>query len=39
MNEAQTRTDLIDDEFIKCGWNIKDITKVVEEYQIELEEE
>ena len=31
MNEAQTRIKLIDDELIKCGWNIKDITKVIEE--------
>ncbi len=38
MNEAQTRTNLIDDELIKCGWNIKDITKVVEEYEIELDD-
>ncbi|NOQ32416.1 MAG: DEAD/DEAH box helicase [Helicobacteraceae bacterium] len=36
MNEAETRTNLIDDELIKCGWNIKDIAKVVEEYEIEL---
>lgn len=39
MNEAETRTNLIDDELIKCGWNIQDITKVVEEYEIELDED
>ena len=35
MNKAQTRTNLIDDELVKCGWNIQDITKVVEGYEIE----
>ena len=39
MNEAKTRENLIDDELIKCGWNVKDITKVVEEYQIELDDD
>ena len=39
MNEAQTRIKLIDDELIKCGWNIEDITKVVEEYEIELDDD
>lgn len=39
MNEAQTRANLIDDELIKCGWNIKDITKVIEEYEIELDDD
>ena len=39
MNEADTRTNLIDDELIQCGWNIKDITKVVEEYKIELDDD
>jgi type I restriction enzyme R subunit len=38
MTEAQTRANLIDDELIKCGWNIKDITKVVQEYEIELDD-
>ncbi len=38
MNEAQTRTNLIDDALNKCGWNIKDITKVIEEYEIELDD-
>jgi type I restriction enzyme R subunit len=37
MNEAQTRANLINDELIKCGWNIKDITKVILEYEIELD--
>ncbi|MCD6432657.1 MAG: DEAD/DEAH box helicase family protein, partial [Sulfurimonas sp.] len=37
-SEAQTRTNLIDGELIKCGWNIQDITKVVEEYEIELDD-
>ena len=39
MNEAETRTKLIDGELIKCGWNIKDITKVIEEYEIELDDD
>lgn len=39
MNEAETRTNLIDDELNKCGWNIQDITKVVEEYEIELDDD
>ncbi len=30
MNEAQTRTNLIDDELVKCGWNVNDITKVIQ---------
>ena len=37
MNEAQTRTNLIDDELVKCGWNVNDITKVIQEYEIELD--
>jgi type I restriction enzyme R subunit len=37
MNEAQTRTNLIDNELVKCGWNVHDITKVVQEYEIELD--
>ena len=36
MNEAETRIVLIDNELIKCGWDIKDITKVIQEYPIEL---
>ncbi|EQB40418.1 hypothetical protein M947_01075 [Sulfurimonas hongkongensis] len=38
MNEAQTRTNLIDDELNKCGWDVKDITKVIQEYEIKLDE-
>ena len=37
MNEAETRVKLIDDELVKCGWNVQDITKVVQEYEIELD--
>jgi len=39
MNEAQTRINLIDDELIECGWNIEDITKVIQEYEITFEED
>lgn len=39
MNEAQTRANLIDNELKQCGWDIKDITKVVEEYEIELDDD
>ncbi|WP_415398339.1 DEAD/DEAH box helicase family protein [Sulfurimonas sp. CS5] len=39
MNEAQTRTNLIDDELNKCGWDVKDITKVIQEYEIKLDED
>jgi len=38
MNEAQTRTKLIDGELIECGWNISDITKVIQEYEIKLDD-
>ena len=38
MNEAETRVKLIDDELVKCGWNVQDITKVVQEYEIELDD-
>ncbi len=38
MNEAQTRTNLIDDELNRCGWDVKDITKVVQEFEIKLDE-
>ena len=38
MNEAQTRVNLIDNELIKCGWNIDDITKVIKEYEIDFDE-
>ena len=37
MNETDTRTDLIDNELIKCGWDINDIAKVIQEYEIELD--
>ncbi|WP_373003274.1 DEAD/DEAH box helicase family protein [Sulfurimonas sp.] len=39
MNEAQTRANLIDSELNKCGWDVSDITKVVQEYVIELDED
>lgn len=32
--EAQTRTELIDSLLGKSGWNVKDPTQVVEEYDI-----
>ena len=38
MNETQTRIKLIDGELIKCGWNIADITKVIQEYEIKLDD-
>jgi len=38
MNEEQTRINLIDDELKKCGCNINDITKVIQEYKIELDD-
>ena len=37
-SEAQTRTNLIDGELAKCGWSIDDPTKVIEEYEIELDD-
>lgn len=37
-NEAQTRIHLIDGELAKCGWSIGDPTKVIEEYEIELDD-
>lgn len=39
MNEAQTRTNLIDDELIKCGWHVDDITKVIKEKKIDIDED
>ncbi|HUH41583.1 MAG TPA: DEAD/DEAH box helicase family protein [Sulfurimonas sp.] len=39
MNETQTRINLIDDELIKCGWHIDDITKVIKEKEIEVDED
>jgi type I restriction enzyme R subunit len=38
MGEAQTRKELIDTELLKCGWDINDGTKVVLEYEIDLDE-
>ncbi|RLA80407.1 MAG: hypothetical protein DRG78_11035 [Epsilonproteobacteria bacterium] len=38
MNEAKTRIDLIDKELNISGWNIEDITKVIQEYEIELDD-
>ena len=38
MNEAETRVKLIDDELALCGWNVHDITKVVQEYEIDLDD-
>lgn len=38
MNEAQTRKKLIDDKLGQCGWDISDPLKVVEEYEIELDD-
>jgi len=38
MNEAETRTTLIDNELLQSGWNIKDITKVIQEYEIKIDD-
>jgi type I restriction enzyme R subunit len=38
MSEAKTRADLIDVELNKCGWNVNDTLKVVQEYEIELDD-
>ena len=38
MNEAQTRKNLIDDELKIGGWDIKDYSQVIEEYQIDLDD-
>ena len=38
MNEAKTRIDLIDKELNKCGWLVNDITKVIQEYEIEFDD-
>ena len=32
--EAQTRAELIDNLLQRSGWNVKDLTQVVEEYDI-----
>jgi len=37
MSEAKTRVDLIDKELNKSGWLVNDITKVIQEYEIELD--
>ena len=33
-SEAQTRSELIDLQFAQTGWNVKDPTQVVEEFDI-----
>lgn len=33
-SEAQTRTELIDKQLAQSGWNVKDPTQVVEEFDI-----
>ncbi|MCT7584262.1 DEAD/DEAH box helicase family protein [Aliarcobacter butzleri] len=38
MTEAQTRADLIDIELNNCGWNVNDTLKVIQEYEIPLDE-
>lgn len=38
MTEAQTRFDLIDIELNNSGWNINDTLKVIQEYEIELDD-
>lgn len=38
MNEAQTRKNLIDDELKIAGWNIKDYSQVIEEFEIDLDD-
>ncbi|BDZ73612.1 hypothetical protein GCM10025856_13310 [Methylophaga marina] len=35
--EAQTRTELIDQQLEAAGWNVKDPTHVVEEFDITME--
>ncbi|MCG8669584.1 MAG: hypothetical protein MI867_09245, partial [Pseudomonadales bacterium] len=32
--EAQTRSELIDNQLAQAGWNVKDPTQVVEEFDI-----
>ena len=39
MNEAQTRINLIDNELIRCAWNVNDVSKVIQEYAIELDDD
>jgi|UniRef100_UPI0040484571 type I restriction enzyme, R subunit len=38
MSEAKTRIDLIDTELNNCGWNVNDTLKVIQEYEIELDD-
>lgn len=38
MTEAETRIDLIDIELNKSGWNVNDALKVIQEYEIELDD-
>lgn len=38
MDEAKTRTELIDKELNKCGWKVDDLSKVIQEYEIELDD-
>ena len=38
MSEAKTRIDLIDIELNNCGWNVNDTLKVIQEYEIELDD-
>ena len=33
-SEAQTRSELIDQQLAKAGWDVKDPTQVVEEFDI-----
>ena len=33
-SEAQTRSELIDQQLAQAGWNVKDLTQVVEEFDI-----
>jgi len=37
VNEPQTRENLIDSELNNCGWDVKNLTKVIQEYEIELD--
>ena len=33
-SEAQTRSELIDQQLAQAGWNVKDLTQVVKEFDI-----
>ena len=33
-SEAQTRSELVDQQLAQSGWNVKDPTQVVEEFDI-----